>query len=296
MAGISSKAAGKLENKYKYGAKELQSNEFSDNSGLELYDFGARHHDPQIGRWTTIDPLGEKRFWANPYNYVQNNPLNRFDPNGLTDYTLNRKTGEIKQIGEKNDEPDRILKSKGNGDVKYKGNGVAKVAIDGIEKGILNDGMNFQTNNNLIAVGGEGQPTEKGVEAFTLKLSGYVGKEIGGAYFSKDEVSNTTHISIGRYEDNSMTTTRSHGHSLNYLSPGDDRSKYNLTGFFHTHPSVNINTSDRVVPSDQDLKVRDSDHGINPNLKYYLLTDPLGYGDPYPYKIDYTKGFSYRLR
>ena len=117
MAGISSKAAGKIKNKYKYNGKELQSQEFSDGSGLELYDFGARQHDPQIGRWTTIDPLAQKRYWATPYNYVQNNPLNRIGPNGLTDYTLDKKTGDVKQIGEKNDDPDRILKTNRKGEV-----------------------------------------------------------------------------------------------------------------------------------------------------------------------------------
>ncbi|MEO8960874.1 MAG: hypothetical protein ABI325_03270, partial [Ginsengibacter sp.] len=34
MAGISLKAVGTLENKYKFGGKELQANEFSDNSGI----------------------------------------------------------------------------------------------------------------------------------------------------------------------------------------------------------------------------------------------------------------------
>ena len=80
LAGISDRAWEKLGSAYHYQGKEKQDHEFSDGTGLDEYDFGARFYDPQLGRWQTHDPASQ---YVNPYLAMGNSWPNGVDPTGM---------------------------------------------------------------------------------------------------------------------------------------------------------------------------------------------------------------------
>ncbi|MBL7750946.1 MAG: DUF2380 domain-containing protein [Chitinophagaceae bacterium] len=69
-------------NFHKFSDKEFQSEEFSDGTSLDEYDFGARQYNPQIGRWNSIDPKADEFPNSSPYAYAANNPTLLVDKDG----------------------------------------------------------------------------------------------------------------------------------------------------------------------------------------------------------------------
>ena len=63
---------------YKYGGKELDR-----TNGLDMYDFEARHYDPVVPHFITMDELCEKYPSISPYAYCAGNPIRYVDPTGM---------------------------------------------------------------------------------------------------------------------------------------------------------------------------------------------------------------------
>jgi len=98
MAGISDKALKTqyAENKYRFNfGSELQNKEFSDGSGLELYDAHRRMYDPQLGRFGQSDPLADAMPYYSPYSFGSNDPTSHIDPFGLADTVVTTKTTNL---------------------------------------------------------------------------------------------------------------------------------------------------------------------------------------------------------
>ena len=84
-AGSSSSTLTDASNRWRYSGKEEQ---VIGGNDLGVLDFGARHYDPWLARWTTQDPMAGKYTSFTPYSYCAGNPVNMVDLDGqaITDY------------------------------------------------------------------------------------------------------------------------------------------------------------------------------------------------------------------
>jgi RHS repeat-associated protein len=75
-------------NKKGFNGNEMQNKEFSDGSGLNVYDFNARTYDQQIGRFLQVDPMMDEggQESLSPFHFSYNNPVRYNDPDGKCPY------------------------------------------------------------------------------------------------------------------------------------------------------------------------------------------------------------------
>ncbi len=66
-----------VKNKFKYQGKEIT--DMLGAKDLQLYDFGPRQYDPQIGRFWGVDPMSQ---FPSGYTGMGNDPANMIDPSG----------------------------------------------------------------------------------------------------------------------------------------------------------------------------------------------------------------------
>jgi RHS repeat-associated protein len=277
LAGIGYNASGNPEHRWKFNGGVERTSDF----GLHWDESGARMYDMQLGRFHGVDLLAHKREWLTTFNFVQCNPILRVDPDGKTDFKFDKETGQVTQVGEKNDQPDRILKTDKKGNVVNKGNGFLvrksergkpKVEIDNIERGILRDKMNLRENDNVIKVGGQGEATIAGFEDFALNISNYLDKEVGGYYLANKADWKISAVYLNKYKGNDAQKAKG-GFRLQSIAPDLYQSTVPHTSF-HTH-LTRFGDKDRLQESDGDKEHKKGQSG-EPNciLRFIVITNP----------------------
>jgi RHS repeat-associated protein len=87
--------AGTNPHRFSYNGKELD-----ESLDLDRYYYGARYYDPELGRFTSPDPISDD--WT-PYSYVRNNPIAYNDPTGMS---YSGGGGNPELVGSDNPDPD----------------------------------------------------------------------------------------------------------------------------------------------------------------------------------------------
>ena len=202
------------EHPYKYNGKE-----HNEELGLNWYDYGARNYMPDLGRWTTVDPLAEKFYDNSPYHMAANNPIVFMDYNGK-DYiiTIDFDTGTVTVSGTlyaTGGDVSAAQKAADNWNNQSGNFNYTFTDEDGNEQSL---GVNYDINVQEVEVG-EGQ-TKLGA------LNGALGKDSSGGanafvVLSDEEFDENTngstqynYIKVKESKKDDDTSTHEVGHAL----------------------------------------------------------------------------------
>jgi len=149
---------------YRFNGKELDQE-------TGLYYYGARYYNPQTSVWLSVDPLASERPWMSPYNFVQNNPIMRIDPDGRldTEFNVDKETGKMTKVSDKGgDETDYYNVGTTNSEGKFETD--QTITIDRPEGGGNINSFRFkETENSTTST--FNMPGED-VEGFMLEPAG----------------------------------------------------------------------------------------------------------------------------
>jgi RHS repeat-associated protein len=177
MAGISSKAAGKLENK----KWKFQNQELDDDLGLNWYGFKWRNHDPQIGRFIQIDPLSDKYEYNSTYAFSENKVTAHVELEGLEAWSIlptlknssglqNMSTGSfLNRLGSELKKPDPYINAVG----------VTAQVGAGVLAGIMTEGILSGTVMTAEVSGARGMMSTSEIKPTAVAESGVEGGAAG---------------------------------------------------------------------------------------------------------------------
>lgn len=226
--------------------------------GIEMYDFGARNYQPDLGRWFNIDPLAEIAHDKTPYHFVSNNPINRIDPDGLTDYEVNKKGEIINVIENKKADNIYIIDDDGN---RLEGQsisfeyGTIEATRNPFVKSRQKTGEIIDTPLTILEIKGDNNAKEL-FEFFANPIN--TGVE-------------WTHAKIGGKNSGRNVVGTSHQRSSTAVGHYLRQTGYTLREVNHNHPSG------AAYPSGGDMKGASLYHDNNSSTQLNIYTHPKNY-------------------
>ena len=239
----------------KYGGKELDR-----QNGIDWYDSQARMFDPMIGRTTTMDPMAEKNYSYSPYIWCKSTPINRIDPDGLTDY-YNLNGNHVRHLEDEKDEKYMLLiTSKKDDDVETAINNNSLISVPSL---IIIDSM--KTAYNLTEQDGN----EHG---FRVGQNGSISRIVTG--------------------DNTTISNDAWVEAINDIRDVGDLVAYDV----HTHPKPNYIKGEQIQynnePSDTDIANAVGNQPCVALGYYYSTMYPNGQIGGYP-EVRYEQYISF---
>jgi RHS repeat-associated protein len=271
---------------YKYNGKELDT-----ERGLNLYDYGARLYDPALARFTSVDPMAEKKPWMSSYFYCSGNPLNRIDPDGRDDYKMDR-DGNMTLVKQTDAKNHTIYATNSNGGIDNKNSvQVSKDVLDfSMKQTISINGEKFDTNTYSVL----DDKQAKDFFEFAANNSNVEWANTSITYNDEEGSSNYNLVSTAhQYGSNASVgiITKDIGYAIkdNYLT--GNNVKYQINKLDHNHTNSSTTPSGQPLNNNRisgDIGVAKKINALNDNNNAVFRIYSSETGQYYPFSANDT--------